>query len=534
MLLLDISPQLFATFSILVMLLVAAILGFWLGWIQKELRLKKKYADLEDRLQRKIDEYEKLIDDRRAVQDQLNSLKREHAALKGRFSEVSGRDKKNSRELRRVQAENQELVAKVGLLEPTRDKYLGLLQNKDEDLKAYEALKIKHRKLQARNLEIEKALQNLAAERSKAKLQEALSAEMEKDEVFSEEKHKPKEEKSKVEEETSEEVLVEERKEEEPMSLALPVVVAEDEEVAPEEEGIVISLVGDSSTEEEETDVDEALLEESLTLELEEEEEVELLEPVEKAVEEKVETSLETIPDDFAELVSEELEKGEEEHQELEGYIEENELEKLLEEKIANLDFERIGRATEEDKDDLRQIKGIGPATEKRLNEIGIYTYKQIANFTHEEDDIIKYFPGRLSRKVWVDEARRLLGMEPLLEEKEVEEEPTIEPEEKEEVKEDYPLYKGKYRIIDDGEETEIVISLDLDRLGRATEDEKDDLKKIKGIGPATEKRLNELGIFTYRQIANFTEEEEEMIKWLPGRLNHKVWVEAAKRLMGE
>ncbi len=54
-----------------------------------------------------------------------------------------------------------------------------------------------------------------------------------------------------------------------------------------------------------------------------------------------------------------------------------------------------------------------------------------------------------------------------------------------------------------------------------------DDLKKIKGIGPKYEKLLNEMGIYYYRQITSWDEDE---IAWLdkklnfPGRINREDW----------
>ena len=63
------------------------------------------------------------------------------------------------------------------------------------------------------------------------------------------------------------------------------------------------------------------------------------------------------------------------------------------------------------DVDDLKRIKGVGPVIEKTLNGLGIYQFKQIADFT--EDNITwvdKYisFPGRIEREQWVPQAKEL------------------------------------------------------------------------------------------------------------------------------
>ncbi|MDO6584962.1 endonuclease [Salipiger sp. 1_MG-2023] len=62
--------------------------------------------------------------------------------------------------------------------------------------------------------------------------------------------------------------------------------------------------------------------------------------------------------------------------------------------------------------DDLRQIKGIGPALEAQLNELGVWSFEQIAEWNAPEiawmDDNLKGFRGRVSRDDWVGQARTL------------------------------------------------------------------------------------------------------------------------------
>lgn len=78
--------------------------------------------------------------------------------------------------------------------------------------------------------------------------------------------------------------------------------------------------------------------------------------------------------------------------------------------RATELDFDQIGLASFDEKDDLKQIKGIGPFLEKKLHSLGIYTFRQIANFTEElEDkvnDVIEFFPGRIRRDEWVKQAK--------------------------------------------------------------------------------------------------------------------------------
>ncbi len=74
------------------------------------------------------------------------------------------------------------------------------------------------------------------------------------------------------------------------------------------------------------------------------------------------------------------------------------------------LNFDRIGRATAADADDLKDIIGIGPFLERKLHSLGIYNFRQVSNFTKEDIDkvneIIEFFPGRIERDNWVDQAQ--------------------------------------------------------------------------------------------------------------------------------
>lgn len=67
--------------------------------------------------------------------------------------------------------------------------------------------------------------------------------------------------------------------------------------------------------------------------------------------------------------------------------------------------------------------------------------------------------------------------------------------------------------------------------------DGKDDLKKISGVGPVLEKKLNALGITTYEQIIGFSAEDiarvDEVLNF-KGRIERDNWVEQAKELAGK
>jgi predicted flap endonuclease-1-like 5' DNA nuclease len=63
-------------------------------------------------------------------------------------------------------------------------------------------------------------------------------------------------------------------------------------------------------------------------------------------------------------------------------------------------------------RDNLRRIRGVGQGFEKRLNELGIYKFSQIAAWTEPEQQWISDqlgFPGRVERDDWPSQAARLL-----------------------------------------------------------------------------------------------------------------------------
>lgn len=63
-------------------------------------------------------------------------------------------------------------------------------------------------------------------------------------------------------------------------------------------------------------------------------------------------------------------------------------------------------------KDDLKQIKGVGPSIEKTLNDLGIYRFNQIAEMSEYDIDRVarelRGFRSRIYREDWIGQARIL------------------------------------------------------------------------------------------------------------------------------
>jgi predicted flap endonuclease-1-like 5' DNA nuclease len=80
--------------------------------------------------------------------------------------------------------------------------------------------------------------------------------------------------------------------------------------------------------------------------------------------------------------------------------------------RASELNFTRIGHSTLNEADDLKEIVGVGPFFERKLHTLGIFSFRQLANFTTEDvekvSDIIEFFPDRIEREEWVGQAKQL------------------------------------------------------------------------------------------------------------------------------
>jgi predicted flap endonuclease-1-like 5' DNA nuclease len=172
------------------------------------------------------------------------------------------------------------------------------------------------------------------------------------------------------------------------------------------------------------------------------------------------------------------------------------------------LDYNSFGTATEEEKDDLKMISGIGPFLEEMLNAIDIYTYRQVSQFSTLDIDTIDvsilYFSGRIERDEWVKQAKELVKDE-----------------------------NERVAVLDRIKAKKDKIYFD--RIGVANREEADDLTLICGIGGWINEKLNALDIYTFRQISNFDKEDIETvtdaIEYFPGRIERDDWISQAEEL---
>ena len=63
-------------------------------------------------------------------------------------------------------------------------------------------------------------------------------------------------------------------------------------------------------------------------------------------------------------------------------------------------------------KDDLKQVNGIGPVMEKKLNTFGVHSFEQLTKLTSNDIDALaktlESFPGRIQRDKWVSQSKQL------------------------------------------------------------------------------------------------------------------------------
>jgi predicted flap endonuclease-1-like 5' DNA nuclease len=190
--------------------------------------------------------------------------------------------------------------------------------------------------------------------------------------------------------------------------------------------------------------------------------------------------------------------------------------------------------------DDLKLIKGVGPKNEKINNAIGIYHFRQIANWTPEEAIWVGHhmaFPGRIEREHWIPQAKLLASGGDT----------------------DHSAgIKSGTIVVDDSADAPLdaaaadALAKSLPEQAGAVEDEArhagrrpyglaaplggqpDDLKRIRGIGPKNEGRLHGLGIWHFTQIRAWSEEN---VKWVgsylafAGRIDREKWVDQAREL---
>jgi predicted flap endonuclease-1-like 5' DNA nuclease len=197
------------------------------------------------------------------------------------------------------------------------------------------------------------------------------------------------------------------------------------------------------------------------------------------------------------------------------------------------------GIAAPAEADDLKWIKGIGPRNEKACNALGIYQFRQIADWTPDEAIWVGHhmaFPGRVEREHWIAQARLLASGGETEHAKAVKSGSLIVDETADE-----PLDQDSAEMLAKRlPEQAASVEGEGKHAGRrpyglaSALGRPDDLKKIRGIGPQNERRLHALGIWHFWQIAAWSEDN---VKWVgsylafAGRIDREKWIAQARDL---
>jgi len=181
-------------------------------------------------------------------------------------------------------------------------------------------------------------------------------------------------------------------------------------------------------------------------------------------------------------------------------------------------------------RDDLKQIRGVGPRSERVLNDLGIFHFCQIADWTAPEAQWIGHaiaFPGRAEREHWIEQAKILCrGGE--TDHSRAVRAGLVHPG-------DAALSAGEAARIKAGLVLAALPGVRPPRLSAPLDGKADDLPRIDGIDQRDAGRLHDFGIFHFRQIAGWTEPEAEWIGHAledPGRVERQDWVEQARILV--
>ena len=181
-----------------------------------------------------------------------------------------------------------------------------------------------------------------------------------------------------------------------------------------------------------------------------------------------------------------------------------------------SLDWSKIGISEGDNPDDLTLINGIEEFTQRKLNALGIFTFRQIANIDSDAgksvNDALELLPGKVSELAWAQQAITMLELKGV---DQASSKPDVDDDE----------------VIADLSAAQIKWA----QIGKAGDRKSDDLTLIKGVDAETQKKLKVLGVRTFDQISKMDNETAEAVNGalglMPGRVSKMMWAEQAKTL---
>lgn len=181
-----------------------------------------------------------------------------------------------------------------------------------------------------------------------------------------------------------------------------------------------------------------------------------------------------------------------------------------------SLDWSKIGISEGNNPDDLSLINGIEEFTQRKLNALGIFTFRQIANIDSDAgkdvNDALELLPDKVAELAWAQQAITMLEL------KGVDESSSKPDVDDDEVIADLSAAQIKWA-----------------QIGKAGDRKSDELTLIKGVDAETEKKLKVLGVRTFDQISKMDNETAEAVNGalglMPGRVLKMMWADQAKTL---
>jgi predicted flap endonuclease-1-like 5' DNA nuclease len=215
------------------------------------------------------------------------------------------------------------------------------------------------------------------------------------------------------------------------------------------------------------------------------------------------------------------------------------------------------GQAAGESPDNLKHIRGVGPALERFLHKRGVFWFRQVATWSQADIDKFEFllpnFSGRIQRERWVQSARvehykkhkQWLGDgEPPSESPDLRAQidqlqaaySQVGANSAEQRSETVAETNGEIPIETVREQAVNLTHADdaalLDE-GQAAGESPDNLKHIRGVGPALERFLHKRGVFWFRQVATWSQADIDKFEFLlpnfSGRIQRERWVQSAR-----
>lgn len=189
-------------------------------------------------------------------------------------------------------------------------------------------------------------------------------------------------------------------------------------------------------------------------------------------------------------------------------------------------------------KDDLTEISGVGDTLQPKLNDIGVYQFKQVALWSQDNIDNFSEklsFNGRVEREQWVNQATDLHrekhgeSLAPIV---------NIYHKAAPAPKADPPVQKTEPAPAPAAfKDQPVKVDEKFGVLFTSRPSEIDDLKKIKGVANVLEAKLHEIGLYRFKQIAMWTDQQAADFSdklAFPGRVERDEWVKQATAFHAE